>query len=212
MPVAGGIGADAVGEAELQRELARCRRRRCRRRPCLMNSSRCIRPVQPRPGRMSSVSSMPPRFGVSADFFHGIGLRHIGRPSMTACPPPPPGPKRITSYFVAQIRLLRDVLRADVLVRNPVEVERLPPPALGLRALPRVHQRDARGARRVRLHGRRRRRARTPAGRLPSSAASRSACDTSRTMNDPRANFWPAASNGSSASLDVRRLAACSAA
>ena len=33
----------------------------------------------------------------------------------------------------------------------------MPPPAFGLRALPGVHQRDARRARRMRLHGRRRR-------------------------------------------------------
>ena len=38
-------------------------------------------------------------FGVSAEFFHGIGLRHIGMPSMIACPLPPAGGKRITSYF-----------------------------------------------------------------------------------------------------------------
>ena len=38
-------------------------------------------------------------FGVSGDFFHGIGFRHIGRPSMIACALPPPGANRITSYF-----------------------------------------------------------------------------------------------------------------
>ena len=37
--------------------------------------------------------------GVSGEFFHGIGLRHIGIPSMIAWPPPPAGGKRMTSYF-----------------------------------------------------------------------------------------------------------------
>ena len=51
------------------------------------------------PGRMSSVCAIVPRFGVSGVFFHGIGLRHIGIPSMIDRAAPPPGPKMITSYF-----------------------------------------------------------------------------------------------------------------
>ena len=47
---------------------------------------------------MSSVCAMVPRFGVSADFFHGTGLPpHIGMPSITASALLPPGGKMITS-------------------------------------------------------------------------------------------------------------------
>ena len=57
-------------------------------------------------------------------------------------------------------RVLCDVLRADVVVRDLEEVERLTPPALGLSVLPRVEQRDARRAQRVELDVRRHRRRR----------------------------------------------------
>ena len=67
---------------------------------------------------MSSVCAHVPMFGVSGVFFHGIGLRHIGMPSMIAWPLPPPGPKTITSYFAFRFGVLRDVLRADVVVRD----------------------------------------------------------------------------------------------
>src|SRR2546422_670087 len=43
-----------------------------------------ISPVQPSPGRMSSVDAKPPRLGVSSVFFHGRALPYIGRPCMTA--------------------------------------------------------------------------------------------------------------------------------
>src|SRR5689334_8212938 len=48
---------------------------------------------------MSSVESIFPMFGVSVVFFHGIGFRHIGMPSMMLRELPQPGPKLITSYF-----------------------------------------------------------------------------------------------------------------
>ncbi len=48
---------------------------------------------------MSSVSARVEMLGVSGEFFHGIGLRNIGSPSMTCRPVPPPGAKMITSYF-----------------------------------------------------------------------------------------------------------------
>ena len=38
-------------------------------------------------------------FGVSGEFFHGIGFRHMGMPWMIALALPPPGPIRITSHF-----------------------------------------------------------------------------------------------------------------
>ena len=73
-------------------------------------------------------------FGVSGVFFHGIGLRHIGIPSMTRAWPPP-GPKMITSYFASQVRrVFATSCVLDVVVRDLVEVERLAPPAFGLRA------------------------------------------------------------------------------
>ena len=48
---------------------------------------------------MSSVCANVPMFGVSGVFFHGIGLRHIGMPSIDAPAVAAAGPKRITSYF-----------------------------------------------------------------------------------------------------------------
>ena len=48
---------------------------------------------------MSSVWASVLMFGVSGVFFHGIGFRHIGIPSMIAVPLPLVGGKRITSYF-----------------------------------------------------------------------------------------------------------------
>ena len=44
--------------------------------------------------------------GVSGVFLHGIGLRHIGMPSMIACPLPPPGPKTITSHLAFRFGVL----------------------------------------------------------------------------------------------------------
>jgi hypothetical protein len=49
---------------------------------------------------MSSVSSMPPRLGVSCVFFQGSGLPYIGMPLMIACAPRPTGANRITSYLL----------------------------------------------------------------------------------------------------------------
>ena len=48
---------------------------------------------------MSSVCAKAVRFGVSGVTFHGIGLRHIGMPSMMLLLLPPPGPNTMTSYF-----------------------------------------------------------------------------------------------------------------
>ena len=55
-----------------------------------------------------------------------------------------------------EVVVVRDLLRADVGVRHRRVVERLAPPAFGLRAQPGVEHRDARRAQRVRLHRRRR--------------------------------------------------------
>src|SRR5205807_4147659 len=57
--------------------------------------------------------------------------------------------------FGIERRVLGDVLRRDVVVRDLEEVQRLPPPAFGLRVLPGVEQRDACRARRMRFHVRR---------------------------------------------------------
>ncbi len=68
--------------------------------PLRKNSCKCSRPVQPSPGRMSSVSSVFPRFGVSWVTFHGSGFPYIGMPLMIACGfPRTPGANTITSYF-----------------------------------------------------------------------------------------------------------------
>ena len=48
---------------------------------------------------MSSVESSDPRFGVSAVFFHGSGLPHIGMPLTMASGPRPTGGKTIASNF-----------------------------------------------------------------------------------------------------------------
>ena len=70
------------------------------RPPACTKRLRLATPLSPSPGRMSSVASMWPRFGVNAVVFHGSGLPHIGRPS-TICwvLASPTGPNRITSYF-----------------------------------------------------------------------------------------------------------------
>ena len=80
----------------------------------------------------------------------------------------------------------------------------MPPPAFGLRALPRVHQRDARGPRRMR--------APTAPGqtRAPSGRVSFVGCvrgvgrDTLRMMNDPRAELPAAGLERFFGHLDVR--------
>ena len=70
------------------------------RPPCWTNFCRCSTPDQPRPGRMSSVSSVLARFGVCCVTFQGRGLPYMGRPLTIACGlPPAPGAKMITSYF-----------------------------------------------------------------------------------------------------------------
>ncbi len=86
---------------------------------------------------MSSVCAQVPMFGVRAECFHGIGLRHIGMPAMIDCPLPPPGPKMITSYCARRSAVARHVLRADVVVGHLQLVERLAPPAFGLRCCSR---------------------------------------------------------------------------
>src|SRR5947207_10036608 len=57
-------------------------------------------PCQPSPGRMSSVESSLPMFGVLSVVFHGKGLPVIGMPSMICCGLlVPTGAKTITSYL-----------------------------------------------------------------------------------------------------------------
>ena len=102
-------------EAERAPRSSRCPSTVISRPPLRTKSCRCATPVQPRPGRMSSVSSILPRFGVSAVFFHGSGLPYIGMPLTIACGcRGRPGGKTMTSYFASQVGVLRDVLRADV--------------------------------------------------------------------------------------------------
>jgi hypothetical protein len=67
--------------------------------PWRTNSCKRSRPVQPSPGRMSSVSSVLPRFGVSGVTFHGSGFPYIGIPLTTACALRMPGGKTMTSYL-----------------------------------------------------------------------------------------------------------------
>src|SRR5581483_9589609 len=67
--------------------------------PCRAKLCRCSRPCQPNPGRTSSVSAQVPKFGVRAVCFQGIGLRHIGRPSMIELTLVCDGGSRITSYL-----------------------------------------------------------------------------------------------------------------
>ncbi len=102
---------------------------------------------------MSSVSSVLPRFGVSGVTFHGSGLPYIGMPLMIACGlPRTPGANTITSYLERRSAVVRDRLRADVVVGNLQAVELQAPPAFALRAQPGVHDGDARGAHRMGLH------------------------------------------------------------
>ena len=91
----------------------------------------------------------------------------------------------ITSYFARRFGRVADRLRIDVVVRDLVGVERLPPPALGLRAAPRVQ--DARPARRAPDASSPTARPRARCALRPSSfaALSRSACDTPLITNDP---------------------------
>src|SRR6185436_6608021 len=51
----------------------------------------------------SSVSSSDPRFGVSAVFFHGNGLPHIGMPLTIAWVPRPTGGKMMTSNVALRL-------------------------------------------------------------------------------------------------------------
>ena len=120
------------------------------RPPWRTNSCRFSRPDQPRPGRMSSVSSILPRLGVSCEVFQGSGLPYIGMPLTMVCGlPRTPGANTMTSYFERRSGRLRYGLRADVVVGDLEAVELHAPPALGLRAQPGVHHGDARGARRM---------------------------------------------------------------
>ena len=48
--------------------------------PFATNDSRFASPCQPSPGRMSSVCASVLMFGVSGEFFHGTGFRHMGIP------------------------------------------------------------------------------------------------------------------------------------
>ena len=61
----------------------------------------------------------------------------------------------ITSYFERRLSSFDDRLRAEVRVGNFQAVELQPPPPFRLRIQPGVHNRDARGAQRMRLHRRR---------------------------------------------------------
>ena len=80
-----------------------------------------------------------------------------------------------------EIRIFRDILRADVRVRNLSRVERIAPPAFRLRALPGMHDRYPRRAHGMQLHTRARRQ---PQPLTRARAASRS--DGQR-PHDPRA-------------------------
>ena len=55
---------------------------------------------------MSSVCAHAPMFGVSALFFQGIGLRHMGMPSTICCALARAGGKTITSYFALRSAIL----------------------------------------------------------------------------------------------------------
>ena len=105
---------------------------------------------------MSGVLSMAPRFGVSSDFCHGIGLFHMGMPlRISSAEARPTGAKTMTSYFARRSCLIRDGLRADVIEGHARGIEGIAPPAFGLSAKPGVHEGDARSGDRVDRHGRR---------------------------------------------------------
>src|SRR5207249_3093801 len=66
--------------------------------PSATNFLRLSTPLQERPGRISSVESGVPMFGVSAVFFHGRAFPHIGNPETIACGVfRPAGGKRMAS-------------------------------------------------------------------------------------------------------------------
>jgi hypothetical protein len=125
--------------------------------PLFTNSCKCSTPAQPRPGRMSSVSSVFPKFGVSCVTFHSSGLPYIGILLTIVCGlPRTPGANTIAVVFGAQVGGLRCCLRADVFVGNLQAVKLQAPPAFTLRAEPSVHDGDSCGARWMGLHLRRR--------------------------------------------------------
>ena len=108
-------------------------------------------------GRDACRRSDPPIRGSAspAVFFHGSGLPHIGMPLTIAFGAA--ADRRKDDHVVLRVEVVvaRDLLRADVGVRHLRVVERLAPPAFGLRAQPGVQHRDARRAHRMRLHRRR---------------------------------------------------------
>ena len=141
-----------------------------------------------------------------AVFFHGSALPHIGMPLTIAFGPRPTGGKTMTSNFALRLSSVRDLLRADVGVRHLRDVERLAPPAFGLRASARCG--GARRAARAPDASSPTARRRSPTICRPRSAAAfcRSAAATFLMMNEPRLNFLPAASNGSSAASNDASL------
>ena len=76
---------------------------------------------------------MPPRFGVSWVFFQGSALPYIGIPLMIAWEPRPTGANRIV-VLTLEIRLARNILRADVSEWNLQLIEPDAVPAFILRA------------------------------------------------------------------------------
>src|SRR5208282_5803481 len=124
--------------------------------PFSTKACKCATPLQPSPGRMSSVESFfPTRLGVSGVFFQGSGLPHaVGSPLMTAVMlPPKPTGKQDDVVLGVQVVFYCHGLGADVVVGDLEEVEGLSPPAFRLRALPGVDERDAGGADGMSLHG-----------------------------------------------------------
>ena len=74
---------------------------------------------------MSSVESILPMFGVSGGRLPRQRIAATSAcPSTICCAPRPTGGNTMTSYFALRFGVLRDDLRADVVVRDLQAVER----------------------------------------------------------------------------------------
>ena len=145
--------------------------------------------------RVSSVCAQVPMFGVSAVFFYGIGVCHIGVPSTALWLPP--GPEDDHVVLRAQVRRCRgcpsDRCSRTGICRCRTPGATSPRSACWSRCAGSRCARRAPDASSPTAPPR----ARRPSARARSAALSRSACDTPLMTNEPRLNFVPA---------DVERL------
>ena len=152
---------------------------------------------------MSSVSSSEPRLGVSGVFFHGSGLPHIGMPFTIASVLRPTGGKTMTSNLACKSSSLatRCVLMYVNGTRARSNACRHQP---SVWVVPHVWTSAIRGARSGCALTAGAESTAVACSPRSDAAACMSAAGTFFTMNEPRANFRPAASNGSSAaSIDA---------